>query len=172
MAARAALRGGRRSGAGAGSHLLLPQIPGIGRRAPLERAAGPLLPQLGAAEGAGGMVRRLFSQESFKTKLTAVKSNTLIQIDGPFKPFNSLDVLLDLQEKVYKMGGEVNLFQKNRRVLYILPMVAAVIGVTFWSVVGDHGSNKKSLEQLKSSIEQTEANVRRVRRSIHKLNSN
>ncbi|CAL4898631.1 unnamed protein product [Urochloa decumbens] len=54
------LRGGRRSGAG--FNLLLPLTPGIGRRAPLERAAGPLLPRLGAAGGVGVTGRRMLSQ--------------------------------------------------------------------------------------------------------------
>ncbi|CAN6343377.1 unnamed protein product [Urochloa humidicola] len=147
-----ALRGGRRSGAGAGSHLLLPQIPGIGRRAPLERAAGPFLPRLGVAGGAGGaggIFRRLFSQ-----------------------PINSLDALLDLQGKVNKMGREADLFRKRIKVaLYMVSAVAVIIGLGVWSVVDDHKSNKNALEQLKVSVEQTENNLK-LRRPIHELNNN
>ncbi|CAN6343376.1 unnamed protein product [Urochloa humidicola] len=168
-----ALRGGRRSGAGAGSHLLLPQIPGIGRRAPLERAAGPFLPRLGVAGGAGGaggIFRRLFSQES--TKPTTTKSDTFIRIDGPFKPINSLDALLDLQGKVNKMGREADLFRKRIKVaLYMVSAVAVIIGLGVWSVVDDHKSNKNALEQLKVSVEQTENNLK-LRRPIHELNNN
>ncbi|CAN6352050.1 unnamed protein product [Urochloa humidicola] len=145
-----ALRGGRRSGAGAGSLLLLPQIPGIGSRAPLEHAhaAGPLLPRLGAAGGAGGIFRRMLSQ-----------------------PIDSLDVLLDLQERVYKMGREAHLLQNRCKALYIMPAVGEIIGLLVWCVVKDHESNKTDLKKLKVSVEETEINVNKLRRSIHELNN-
>ncbi|KAJ1265900.1 hypothetical protein BS78_08G109100 [Paspalum vaginatum] len=153
MAAMAkALRGGRHLGSGASSHL----VPGIGRRAPLEGVAGPLLPRLGAAGGAGGMGRRLLSEASPKAWMDTLKKYYYMTSVGHYEPFYSEIVSLDITRRLDNIDHRCKVHKKQLR--YAAPLV----GVPFLMLAHlkyQNHANKKLVAELEADLEQKKSRL-------------
>ncbi|WVZ90799.1 hypothetical protein U9M48_037063 [Paspalum notatum var. saurae] len=112
------LRGGRRFGSGASSHLL----PGISRRAPLEGVAGTLLPSLGSA---GGIGRRLLSEASPEAWLDTLKKKYYMTSGGHYEPYYSEIVALDITRRLDNLHHRCKVH--NKRLRY----AGALVGVVY-----------------------------------------
>ncbi|CAL4898604.1 unnamed protein product [Urochloa decumbens] len=165
-----ALRGGRRSGAG--SHVLLPQMLGIGRRAPLERAAGPLLPRLGAAGDVGVTGRRLLSQVPPTSRLDRLKKQYVYipSGSGRFVPYDSELVIVDLATRLDEIGFQMERIKRHLRyagVLFGLPLV--MIGGRTAHLYHQDKANQKTLDEIEANIGQAEACLEEVEALLREI---
>ncbi|XP_062182678.1 uncharacterized protein LOC133886840 [Phragmites australis] len=149
------LRGGR-SGVSS-SHLL----PAIGRRMP-QGGLAPLLPRLGSSRAAPAAgISRGINTESLPE--LDVMRKTYLHINGSFEPYNSKYIILDLEERMCKIGHHVQLYGRH----WVYPAVTA--GVVFVMVltvmVGhrDQNDNEKTLIKFNQKLAKAQSDVEKLR---------